>query len=52
MNKILDWFTKYRLQIGVTVGTLNIITGIDELVNGNTGIGFMFLCIEIGRAHV
>lgn len=47
MNKVLDWFTKYRLQLGVTIGTLNIITGIDELLNDNIGLGLMFVCIGI-----
>ena len=45
MNKIYEWFTEYREQIGYVVGTLNLLTGLDELINGDTSFGILFLVL-------
>jgi len=35
MQKFLSWFEQHRKTIGLTVGSLNVLTGLLNLVAGN-----------------
>jgi len=43
MSKFFEWFNNNRKSIGYTISGLNIISGINSLLIGNTAHGCMFL---------
>jgi hypothetical protein len=43
MSKFFEWFDSNRKSIGYTIGGLNVISGINSLLIGNTTHGCIFL---------
>ena len=41
MNKILNWFEQYHSPIGYTVGGLNLLSGVFNMLTGNFYTGLL-----------
>lgn len=44
-EKIMFWFTENRKKIGYTLGALNILSGIESLVHGQTSNGLIMFFV-------
>jgi hypothetical protein len=45
MIKFLEWFGRYRQTIGYTVGGLNVLNGILNILAGNIAGGIFWLVL-------
>lgn len=45
MQKFLSWFEQHRQTIGLTVGSLNVLTGLLNFVAGNWAGGIFWLIL-------
>jgi hypothetical protein len=39
MNRVFNWLSAYRRPIGYTIAALNIVGGVNDIINGNVVIG-------------
>jgi len=44
-EKFKVWFGMYRKPIGYTIGTINLLAGIQYLNNGDTSNGWVYVMI-------
>ena len=45
MEKFMDWFGRNRITIGYTVGGINIVSGLLNILIGNVSSGIIWLII-------
>jgi hypothetical protein len=45
MNKIYSFFTRYRKPIGYTIGTLNILNGLADILLGFPVWGILWVIV-------
>lgn len=45
MNKFGEWFVRNRKPIGYTIGGLNVLSGLNYVLEGNTGMGVLWIVI-------
>jgi hypothetical protein len=44
-EKFAVWFGTYRKRIGYTIGTINVLSGLQYFSQGNTAQGWLFFMI-------
>lgn len=45
MDRIYDWFVKNWKPIGYTIGTVNIISGLGDVMTGSLWFGLFWIAI-------
>lgn len=45
MTKFFEWFDRNRKAVGYTVGTMNILVGLNHFVNADAGLAVLWLVI-------
>ena len=47
LGKFLDWFYSKRKPIGYTIGGLNILVGLNHIINGDFGLALLWFAIAM-----
>ena len=45
IDKFLDWFYTKRKPIGYTIGGLNVLVGLNHVINGDFGLALLWFAI-------
>lgn len=45
LGKFLDWFYSKRKPIGYTIGALNVLVGLNHVINGDFGLALLWFAI-------
>ena len=44
-EKFAVWFGMYRKRIGYTIGTINVLGGLQQFAQGNSSLGWLYVMI-------
>ena len=47
LGKFLDWFYSKRKPIGYTIGALNVLVGLNHVINGDFGLALLWFAIAM-----
>jgi len=44
-EKFKVWFGMYRKRIGYTIGTINVLGGLQQFAQGNSSLGWLYVML-------